>query len=558
MATKNTPPGLFARVANFVRSPAAEPSTRNLGNSQQDGEAGKLTIKRMIERKAHNDAVRQREFSQLRKLRGASPEAMSEMTGRASFFQDSSGFHESIGRESTLRKIDDIEAQMSNQLRKGQWVEPADTTLHARLSEPLPTPPKVKAARQSQRNTYTNFAPTMPINSAAWDQPAPTGLAAAYAPTQKFEMSRQRGFSNSKMVFTDLGQAVSDPVLEDAAIRFANSDDAGAESVLLLALQSNQTTPDLKDSWTTALLDMYRSTGQLASYERLALQYAQRSDRVASNPQVARQVTASAVHQPGSAAWRSPAILDEAAVRQLQASVASERTPIRLDWLALKAITDEAAQALTTVMAQWCDQPLTLHFDNLQVLDALLCLKTPVGDRQVPQFWWQLRLNTLRVLTAQDEFELASMDYGMTYEVSPPAWRTPRCNWANVHPASAQHPSARIDDSAEINASVPATEFTPFVEASASRVAMSGEVLGSAATGLDAMHAALQASGDVLVSCDSLVRVDFSAAGSILNWVASAQAAGKKVEFCRMPHLVAAFFNLIGINEHARVTARAN
>ena len=558
MATKNTPPGLFARVANFVRSPAAEPSTRNLGNSQQDGEAGKLTIKRMIERKAHNDAVRQREFSQLRKLRGASPEAMSEMTGRASFFQDSSGFHESIGRESTLRKIDDIEAQMSNQLRKGQWVEPADTTLHARLSEPLPTPPKAKAARQSQRNTYTNFAPTMPINSAAWDQPAPTGLAAAYAPTQKFEMSRQRGFSNSKMVFTDLGQAVSDPVLEDAAIRFANSDDAGAESVLLLALQSNQTTPDLKDTWTTALLDMYRSTGQLASYERLALQYAQRSDRVASNPQVARQVTASAVHQPDSAAWRSPAILDEAAVRQLQASVASERTPIRLDWLALKAITDEAAQALTTVMAQWCDQPLTLHFDNLQVLDALLCLKTPVGDRQVPQFWWQLRLNTLRVLTAQDEFELASMDYGMTYDVSPPAWRTPRCNWANVHPASAQHLSARIDDSAEINASVPATEFTPFVEASASRVAMSGEVLGSAATGLDAIHAALQASGDVLVSCDSLVRVDFSAAGSILNWVASAKAAGKNVEFCRMPHLVAAFFNLIGINEHARVTARAN
>jgi hypothetical protein len=52
--------------------------------------------------------------------------------------------------------------------------------------------------------------------------------------------------------------------------------------------------------------------------------------------------------------------------------------------------------------------------------------------------------------------------------------------------------------------------------------------------------------------------VDFSAAGSILNWVASAQASGKKIEFTRLSHLVAAFFNLIGINEHARVTGRTN
>ena len=131
MATKDTPTGLLARVANFVRSPAAEPPARNLATSPEEGEAGKQTIKRMIERKAHNDAVRQREFSQLRKLREASPAALSEMAARASFFQDSSGFAASVGRESTLRKIDDIEAQMSKQWWKGQQGPLADTTLPA-------------------------------------------------------------------------------------------------------------------------------------------------------------------------------------------------------------------------------------------------------------------------------------------------------------------------------------------------------------------------------------------------------------------------------------------
>jgi len=53
------------------------------------------------------------------------------------------------------------------------------------------------------------------------------------------------------------------------------------------------------------------------------------------------------------------------------------------------------------------------------------------------------------------------------------------------------------------------------------------------------------------------VRVDFSAAGSILNWVATRQASGCHVQFRDVHRLVAAFFTVIGINEHARVIPRA-
>jgi hypothetical protein len=60
------------------------------------------------------------------------------------------------------------------------------------------------------------------------------------------------------------------------------------------------------------------------------------------------------------------------------------------------------------------------------------------------------------------------------------------------------------------------------------------------------------------VSCAKLIRVDFSAAGSILNWVANRENEGCNVQFRDVHRLVGAFFNVIGINEHARVVLRAN
>jgi hypothetical protein len=60
----------------------------------------------------------------------------------------------------------------------------------------------------------------------------------------------------------------------------------------------------------------------------------------------------------------------------------------------------------------------------------------------------------------------------------------------------------------------------------------------------------------VVISCARLIRVDFIAAGNILNWVAERQASGVHVQFCDVPPLVAAFFSVIGIDEHAAVVLR--
>ena len=79
---------------------------------------------------------------------------------------------------------------------------------------------------------------------------------------------------------------------------------------------------------------------------------------------------------------------------------------------------------------------------------------------------------------------------------------------------------------------------------------------GDATQALSDFAATGHSGAGIIVSCRGLTRVDFSAAGSILNWVAMREAEGCHVQFRDVHRLVAAFFNVIGITEHARVVPR--
>jgi anti-anti-sigma regulatory factor len=85
---------------------------------------------------------------------------------------------------------------------------------------------------------------------------------------------------------------------------------------------------------------------------------------------------------------------------------------------------------------------------------------------------------------------------------------------------------------------------------------LAGQLLGDATESLTPLEVGGASRRILLVACDKLIRVDFSAAGSILNWAAALQAAGCQVVFCNVHRLIAVFFNVIGINEHARVLPR--
>ena len=58
------------------------------------------------------------------------------------------------------------------------------------------------------------------------------------------------------------------------------------------------------------------------------------------------------------------------------------------------------------------------------------------------------------------------------------------------------------------------------------------------------------------VSCTRLIRVDFVAAGDLLNWVLSKRGENRTVTFADAHRLVALFFGAMGINENASVRVR--
>ena len=547
-------------------------------------------------RKRQNDFVRKREFDQLRKLRNRDPATIASMA-RPSFFQ-SSITTDSDGRAVTLKKIDEIEAQMSKQWWKGKQdgVKPAEAAYPVSAKPPQsqgdqwsrtgaakgefspitsvqPTPEMGFDQGQS-----TDFDATRPGVSAPGDIEAAENrrqAKPAKKPVSKYGDSSISGFSPSKLFSIELGDSLADTEMEEAAIRFANGDDAGAEACLLTALKLEDARPEAANGWAAALFDLYRSTGQHGKFDQVAAGYAERFgyaapqwfstpdllEERAGNPAF-EQVSLS--KQTSPAIWECPAQLDLQTLHDLRASLAHAPEPWHLNWNRFKAIRPEAVEGMADLFAQWCVQPVILRFEGAEVLDKTLKSLTLSGDKSVPAVYWRMRLDALRIMRLQDEFELAALEFCVTYEVSPPPWQNAQCEYLveRTIPGLSRsqtdefEPNAMYEsDSQRDNAP---TEPMAFDDISASVIELSGEVLGDASEALNKLQAGLRDANRLVITCDSLIRVDFAAAGSILNWVAARELEGRHVQFRDVPRLVAAFFNVIGVSEHARVMLRTS
>lgn len=562
MATQDNNPGLLSKVARFVRNPTKDWAALDKPQEPQDMDHGKEALKLVIERKRHDDAVRRREFSQLRKLRQASPSIKAELAHGLSSFASTSGETDMDERATTLKKIDEIEAQMSRQWWKSRsGLAPAALTAP---SDSAHTPvakdafPATQASRLSPDDTAENFD----------FQPTKPGGAALQSADDAFPVSTRSVLSPSFMTVVDQSAYLSDPDMEEAAIRFANSDDAGAEAALQAAWQLPDAKPELAQGWAAALFGLYRSTGQRDCFERLAMDYAQRFGRSAPAWSIAPQsmqanpptLSPGETDQAVAAAgqhWVCPAAFDDLAVVQLRDLVGSNTVTYCLNWGQLQRMSASGAKRLAELLARWCGMPLTLAFEGVAPLLDLLQAYTPSGDRSVPAFFWQLRFDVLRLLRQQDDYELAALDYCVTFEVSPPPWYVPmgqRVDWPQ-DPASpfARDLGVTLPEEALAYALAPSLVPEP-----ARQLALSGEVIGDVSGIVARWQLAAGDDGYWVVSCAQLIRVDFSAAGGLLNWAARMATEGKHVAFRDVPHLVAVFFNLIGINEHAQVTARIN
>jgi ABC-type transporter Mla MlaB component len=87
-------------------------------------------------------------------------------------------------------------------------------------------------------------------------------------------------------------------------------------------------------------------------------------------------------------------------------------------------------------------------------------------------------------------------------------------------------------------------------------VELSGQLVGDIGLTLRKMDGELGKAMIVNVSCARLIRVDFIAAGDLLNWVLARRTENRTVNFVDAHRMVALFFGAMGINEHATVKVR--
>lgn len=590
MATKDDRPGLLSKVAMFVRNPTKDWSELDRAEPEQDSGYDKQALKAMIERKRQNDFVRKREFDQLRKLRNRDPSATAALA-RPSYFQTSIPT-DPDGRAVTLKKIDEIEAQMSKQWWKGKQdaaaaqggfpVAGSAGGIPESLS-PHASAPTVPAALSSRFEATESSELHSSVSGVVPSEYAPTQMGNGMPPPMSSHMplpARQPhggakgrdvpsslSFSTSELFAIEVDDMATDPELEEAAIRFANGDDVGAETGLLNALQSITATPEASASWAAALMDLYRATNNRARFDWALVELAhvwgaaipvwsslsgasQGLDTTAAAP-FAASGTGSGVMGIAHAIWRCPPRLTALAMEDLREAMSTQPMPWVIDWSAVATLEAEAMPLLGGLFGSLCDEAVALQFGGADSLVLALRAITPSGDRTVDPAWWAVRLNALRTMQMLDEFELAALDYCVTYEVSPPAWEPARCHYESAEMAPIQVGMAPAMEAA---ATVPMGLLD---SVSVAGLELRGDVLGDATQALAGLDAAREKGTRIVVSCRNLIRVDFSAAGSILNWVAMRQSEGNLVQFQDVHRLVAAFFNVIGINEHAKVVPRS-
>jgi ABC-type transporter Mla MlaB component len=567
----------FRKVVRFVANPATD--WADLNSRQDDGgelDLEKSELKAMIERKRRNDFVRKREFDMLRKMRrdGLSPDQLAAL-GHSSRIDDSEvrmTDSPARGPDTAVKaKIDEIEQQMvgdggmsTAQRRTPEFynapTQPAALARERAIEPPtppvaVPDPDKLPALPVLSDIELPPPAAPAPVVMGGGIPPlAPSGAGAA-APG--------RPLAPPPTLEVEVSEIAHDPELDEAVIAFANADFALCEQSLTNLIGPGGSRRQHADTWLV-LFDLYRAVGQHAKFESLAVDYVHQfgvsSPQWFSLPKLVAEAAAeerpSAARAAGEVGWVCPELIDTDAVARLRSVTLQLPLPWVFDWSGLRRVDADAAGQLSELFRHWAGQSLEMRWLAGEQLFTVLQEAAPTGVRDADPAYWLLRLDALRLANRPDQFDEAAIDYCVTYEVSPPSWERSKCS-VRVSGSSLSTRSPPMSIVSEVSTTfVESTTDEAAAGVQVATVELSGQLVGDIGATLAKLDRDLTSAPIVSVSCARLIRVDFIAAGDLLNWVLAKRSENRAINLVDANRLVALFFGAMGINEHAKVQIR--
>jgi len=322
-------------------------------------------------------------------------------------------------------------------------------------------------------------------------------------------------------------------VYEEAAVLYANGNDRDAEHLLTAVFDDPSAT--VGEGLWMMLLDLYRLTGQRDRFESRVIDYARRFERSPpawedlSLQPAKRRIDATA------ALVNLPAALNVQVAQQLQqvGVIGRKSGSLRIDLGRVRSLDDSGVKLMKQVLVQLAADRVKLTILNASRLVDLLAPKAKPGEAGNRDYW-MLMLEMLKYTGESARFEDLAVDYAVTFEESPPSWESKAPTPGEQQAAAEDAAHARGEE-----------EFY-----------FDGELTGSSSEAIRKLDDFAAARQTVMVDCSQLRRVDFVAAGTLFNALASLQAKGKVVQLQKVNAMVGALMRVMSIDQVALVTLR--
>lgn len=427
----------------------------------------------------------------------------------------------------TVQKIDAIESEMSSEFIPTTMLR-ASTTIIAPTTLIAP-PDSGKLA-------------TAP-GTAQTDQKSASAVSSSHVP-QKLD-ANAGGMSNTTAMLCantlsgpNVAGADAAPVMEEAAILFSGGQTDMVEHMLHAAISSEDGSEESSELWLM-LLDLYQLTNRPQEFEQLSMEFASRFET--SPPTWHNDIGNTERGDAGNATKDTKPIapfsgkLDASAskyIDRVQNLAANYRT-IRLEFIRVNEVAPDGCQLLLNALNKLQKSGHELVLVGAPELIGKIRSIIEVGRRDDTEPCWLLMLELMRLLNCEKDFEEASIDYCVTFEVSPPAFVAPQ---GKVTTACGE---------AQPSEEQPGMLMPPIIEG---RI---DELIYKIAS-YSAHH------NPATLDCRQLVRVDFNAAGRLLSGLAPFCGNGRMIEFHNVNQLVISLFNVIGLQNLVRIYPRKN
>lgn len=409
----------------------------------------------------------------------------------------------------TAKKIDAIESEMTSELTRTP--QTAGTRPgHGALQRPAAAV-SAQASEPHSGKTTASALPTLDI-------------------TTDFLMGSESRIGNVVISGSD-----TPPIIEEAAILFANEQNDMVEQMLLAAIHDPALGDSVRMVWLM-LFDLYQITGKHDQFEQLSLAYAAKFETSPPAWHSDRLDPLQAVSQPLSV---TPSLtfsgkLDASIARQLERAqkLSEKKGVLRLEFARVTEVLPEGCELLLATLKKLQKAGHELILVGASEFANKIRAIIEVGRRDDTEVPWLLLLEVLQLLNREQEFEEASIDYCITFEVSPPAFVSPK----------------KISTAAEERIE-PDSAFEKF---------MMPSVIGGGSNVIHAITEFANANNPAIIDCTRLTRIDFSAAGQLLSTLAPLASKGKMVELHNVNYLVSSLFQVMGLRDIAHIHPRKN